>query len=280
MKTAFWKADWFLGLVIAIVLFGFARTAGFIPSVERWAYDVGVRMTSKAPSDRIAVIAIDEASLANIGRWPWSREVHAKLIDELQAAHAKVIAHTAFFFEPQKDAGLAYVQKALDVYRKAWPAAPAAEGIAGVAPIGAATPAAQVPQPPAEVAEIGRILDEASTVLDADARLAASVKKAGNVILPLEFRELTNGPPPGKPDKPLPDYIARNTIGAATNGGGSFLHGNNVLFPVESIGAGATGVGHLNSVVDEDGAVRFEPLVIDYYGQQFPSVALLVARRA
>jgi len=277
MKTAFWKADWFLGLVIAIVLFGFARTAGFIPSVERWAYDVGVRMTSKAPSDRIAVIAIDEASLANIGRWPWSREVHAKLIDELQAAHAKVIAHTAFFFEPQKDAGLAYVQKALDVYRKAWPPAPAAEGIAGVAPIGAATPAAQVPQPPAEVAEIGRILDEASTVLDADARLAASVKKAGNVILPLEFRELTNGPPPGKP---LPDYIARNTIGAATNGGGSFLHGNNVLFPVESIGAGATGVGHLNSVVDEDGAVRFEPLVIDYYGQQFPSVALLVAAKS
>ena len=280
MKTAFWKADWFLGLVIALALFGFARTAGFIPSVERWAYDVGVRMTSKAPSDRIAVIAIDEPSLANIGRWPWSREVHAKLIDQLLAAHAKVIAHTAFFFEPQKDAGLAYVQKALDVYRKAWPAPPAAEGIAGVAPIGAATPAAQVPQPPAETAEIGRILEEASTVLDADARLAASVKKAGNVVLPLEFRELSSGPPPGRPDKALPDYVARNTIGAATNGGGGFLYGNNVLFPIESIGAAAAGVGHLNSVVDEDGAVRFEPLVIDYYGQQFPSMALLVAAKS
>ena len=35
MKTAFWKADWFLGLVIAIALFGFARTTGFIPGVTR-----------------------------------------------------------------------------------------------------------------------------------------------------------------------------------------------------------------------------------------------------
>ena len=42
MKTAFWKADWFLGLVIAIVLFGFARFSGFIPGLERWAYDLGV----------------------------------------------------------------------------------------------------------------------------------------------------------------------------------------------------------------------------------------------
>ena len=29
MKTAFWKADWFLGLIIAIALFGFARMSGF-----------------------------------------------------------------------------------------------------------------------------------------------------------------------------------------------------------------------------------------------------------
>src|SRR5690348_5747852 len=252
MKTAFWKADWFLGLVIAVVLFGFARTAGFIPSVERWAYDLGVRMTSKPPSDRIAVIAIDEQSIANIGRWPWSRDVIAKLIDELAAAHAKVVGDTVFFFEPQKDPGLAYVQRALDVIHKAWPAP--APDVPGVAPIGAETPAAQAPQPPAEVAEIGRILDEASASLDSDARLAASVKKAGNVLVPLAFEQLSYGAPPGRPDKALPDYVLRNTIGASTDGGGSFLH--------------------------EDGAVRFEPLILDYYGQQLPSLALMIAAKS
>jgi serine/threonine-protein kinase len=281
MKTAFWKADWLLGLVIAVVLFGFARTAGFIPGVERWAYDVGVRMTSKQPSDRIAIIAIDEQSIGNIGRWPWSRDVLAKLIDELSAAHAKVIGDTVFFFEPQKDPGLVYVQKALDVFHKAWPPAPGGTDIAGVAPIGNATPAAQpAAQPPAEVAEIGRILEEASAALDSDARLAASVKKAGNVLVPLEFREITYGAPPGRPDKPLPDYVARNTIGASTDGGGSFLHGNIPLVPIEPVGAVAAGIGHLDSVLDEDGAVRYEPLVIDYYGQQFPSLALLIAAKS
>eukprot|EP01035_Chromulina_nebulosa_P015584 gene15584-20648_t len=44
--------------------------------------------------------------MANIGRWPWPREVHAELIDQLSAAKAKTVAHTAFFFEPQTDRGL------------------------------------------------------------------------------------------------------------------------------------------------------------------------------
>ena len=35
MKTPFWKADWFLGLVITIALFGFARVSGLIPGVEQ-----------------------------------------------------------------------------------------------------------------------------------------------------------------------------------------------------------------------------------------------------
>ena len=39
-------------------------------------------------------------------------------------------------------------------------------------------------------------------------------------------------------------------------------------------------MGHLNSSLDEDGAVRFEPLVIDYYGQQFPSLSLMLAAKS
>ena len=278
MKKAFWKADWFAGLVIAVALFGFARAAGFVPALERWAYDVGVRMTSKPPSDRIAVIAIDGPSIDNIGRWPWPRDVHAKLIEQLAAAHAKVIAHTAFFSEPEKDPGLAYVEKALEVYRKAWP--PAQPEVPGVAPIGGATPAAQGAQPPAEVAEIGRILDEASSALNSDAHLAAAVKKAGNVVIPLAFNELSYTPPPGKPDKPLPEDVAKNTIGAATGGGGEFLHGNAPLVPIPAIAGAVAGIGHLNTVVDEDGAVRYEPLVIDYFGQQVPSLALMIAAKS
>jgi eukaryotic-like serine/threonine-protein kinase len=189
MKIAFWKTDWFLGLVIAIVLLGFARTSGFIPGLERWAYDLGVRMTSKSPSDRIAVIAIDEQSIANIGRWPWPREVQAQLIDKLAEARAKVNGNTTFFFEPQKDPGLADVEKMLEIYGRAYPV----EGteVPGVSPIGGQTPAAQVVEPSAEVAEIGKLLNEASVALNSDVRLAASIRKADNVLVPLAFGELS-----------------------------------------------------------------------------------------
>src|SRR3990167_4965565 len=109
-KLGFWKADWFLGLMVAVVMLIAAR-GDLIQSLERKAYDLGVQAATRASSDRIAVIAIDDASIANIGRWPWSREVHARMIDLLAGAKAKVVANTTFFFEPQRDAGLVYIEK-------------------------------------------------------------------------------------------------------------------------------------------------------------------------
>jgi len=276
MKTAFWKADWFFGLVIVVAVFIFNQVSGVIPGLERWAYDLGVKSTSKAPSDKVAIIAIDDQSIANIGRWPWPRDVQAKLVDQLVAAKAKVIGNTTFFFEAEKDPGLAYVQKMLDVYNKAYPAV-AAE-VPGVAPIGAQTPAAQGAQPPAEVAEIGKILNEASSALNNDVRLAASMKNAGNVLVPMQF-DASYGAPQGKPDKALPEYVAKNAIGGAT-GDGNSLHGLAVQYPIEQIGANVAGMGHLTGVLDADGATRFEPLVIDYYGQYFPSLSLVLAARS
>ena len=276
MKTAFWKADWFFGLVIVVAVFIFNQVSGVIPGLERWAYDLGVKSTSKAPSDKVAIIAIDDQSIANIGRWPWPRDVQAKLVDQLVAAKAKVIGNTTFFFEAEKDPGLAYVQKMLDVYNKAYPAT-AAE-VPGVAPIGGQTPAAQGAQPPADVAEIGKLLNEASSALNNDVRLAASMKNAGNVLVPIQF-DASYGAPQGKPDKALPEYVAKNAIGGAT-GDGNSLHGLAVQYPIEQIGANAAGMGHLTGVLDADGATRFEPLVIDYYGQYFPSLSLMLAARS
>jgi len=42
MKTAFWKADWFFGLVIVVAVFAFSKMSGVVPGLERWAYDLGV----------------------------------------------------------------------------------------------------------------------------------------------------------------------------------------------------------------------------------------------
>jgi serine/threonine-protein kinase len=47
--------------------------------------------------------------------------------------------------------------------------------------------------------------------------------------------------------------------------------------PIASLGQAAAGVGHLNLLQDVDGAIRMEPLLVNYYGQAVPSLALLTA---
>jgi len=108
---AFWKADWFAGVAILVVAMVLHVATDFISTLERRFYDYASTSTSRQPSDRIAVIAIDDQSIANLGRWPWPRDIHAKLIDQLAAAKAKTIVHTAFFFEPQVDPGLVFIRR-------------------------------------------------------------------------------------------------------------------------------------------------------------------------
>src|SRR5215467_3141390 len=258
-KASFWKKDWFLGLVVSLVLL-FAGGTQIIQGLERSAYDWGVRASSRTPSDKIAIIAIDKQSIDNIGRWPWSREVHAKMIDRLAAAKAKVIGYTVFFSEPQLDPGLVYVNRLLETFRK-------------IVPDSSAPPRGVSP----EVLEMGATLQEAESSLNTDRKLADAFTKAGNVVLPMLF---TLGEPRGKPDKPLPDFVRKNALSIQGKGEEIPLSTTGVEVPiVESLGASAAAVGHLNAVPDVDGAIRTEALAITYYDEFYPSVAaMLVAK--
>lgn len=57
------------------------------------------------PADGPIIVAIDEPSLAELNvQWPWPRSLHARLIEALRAAGAKVIALDIIFSEPSSDA--------------------------------------------------------------------------------------------------------------------------------------------------------------------------------
>ena len=68
-KKGFWKTDWFLGLTVSCFML-VAAGSDLIRSLERKAYDLGVQQSTRTPLGRVAVIAIDDASIANLGRWP------------------------------------------------------------------------------------------------------------------------------------------------------------------------------------------------------------------
>ena len=173
-RGKFWRTDWFVGVLVVLAVLALHQTTDFIGTLDRRFYDWASTQSGRQPSDRIAVIAIDDQSIANIGRWPWSREVHAEMIDKLAAAKAKTIVHTVFFFEPQTDRGLSYIRKIKETLG----------------------PEVSAPEQP-----VGKLIADAEAALDTDGKLAASMTKAGNVLIPSVF---VLGEPQGKPDKPLP----------------------------------------------------------------------------
>jgi signal transduction histidine kinase/CHASE2 domain-containing sensor protein len=94
------KAAW----TIMIVLI--AASAGILvdwraPGIDRYSRDWLMRARGPLPApDDIAIVAIDETSIARFGRFPWPRSVIARAIDALAAAQPKVIALDVLFTDP------------------------------------------------------------------------------------------------------------------------------------------------------------------------------------
>ena len=256
MKKGTWTADWVVALVTCLV-FGAAALIRLdtLEGLERVAYDIGVQGTHRTPSERIAVIAIDDRSIDNLGRWPWPRNIQADMIDNLHVGGAKVVGNLIFYSEPQIDPGLEYIEKLRDTY--------AAAGV--------------------RIPALGRQLKEASKALNTDAILAGSLRRAGNVVLPMSFER---GEPRGNPDAPLPEFVVRNAIDdvSSTSDDGTAAQPPPARAaqtpPIPEIGRHALAIGHDTPSLDVDGGIRKEMLVLRYYDQYFPSVALLVAAQS
>lgn len=273
--ASFWRADWFAGVVVVIAAVLLHITTDLVSSMERRFYDFGSTSTSRQPSDRIAVIAIDDQSIANLGRWPWSRDIHAKLIDKLAAAKAKTIVQTTFFIEPQVDPGLVFIKKIKDALAAGKPTVPAipttTTAPASEPALAASAPAESAPPATLPTDPLSQLIAQAELALDTDTILGKSLQNAGNVLLPSVF---VLGEPLGKPDKPMPPYALKSALDDVNGFSVPALRGQQ---PIESLGGVAAGIGHLNQWNDSDGAVRFEPLLVNYYGKAVPSMALLAA---
>ncbi len=250
-----------LGIVVSLVIL-LLGSGELMQSLERKAYDLGVGATSRTPSDKIAVIAIDKTSLDNIGRWPWSRDIMADMVERLAGAKAKVIATTVLFSEPQRDAGLGYIERMI-----------ANCGITDTPAV--AEPIS--PNPSSDCVTLEPLLREAEDKLNTDRRLASALRQANNVALPMLF---TLGDPIGRADGELPDYVRANAVKLSGDGAPPLPAVSIDAAVIPPLGSTARGIGHLNVAPDVDGAIRTDPLVIDYYGQYYPALSLLVAARS
>jgi serine/threonine-protein kinase len=292
-KQNFWKKDWFLGLIIVIGFAGLYPT-GMTQGIERWAYDWGLNATSAVPNKQIAVLAIDEKSLETVGRWPWSRHIHARAIEKLKAAGAKVVGHTAFFFEPQEDPGLAVILN-LDEYMsnsglsrmELNPETGEDIALPGEEIDRLMNQAVQIRNADSLIEDIDFLgssilgiqqkIQEAKILLDGDKALGNIIAEAGNVVLPT-FMFL--GEAYGKPDHETPEYVQQFSLTSTIKKDQHQpLSAYGMQFPTEKVAGFATGMGHLNAVLDIDGSARSEALVVDYFGEYYPSMALMLAAK-
>jgi adenylate cyclase len=103
-----WRQRVLVGTGLALVTGLLALALGqlhFVRGVEWKLYDVRMRRTvdpANAPRN-IAIVEIDEDSIRAleplVGRWPWPRVMHARLIDFLARGPARLIAYDALFLE-------------------------------------------------------------------------------------------------------------------------------------------------------------------------------------
>lgn len=102
-------ARWLLAL--SFIAIAELTVLGHLPAtlVERLdviAYDMRMRIQGGGLDPRVVIVDIDEKSLAALGRWPWSRDTIARLVDKLDARYfARAIGFDVVFSEPDTSSG-------------------------------------------------------------------------------------------------------------------------------------------------------------------------------
>jgi CHASE2 domain-containing sensor protein len=138
---------WLLAAALLVLVLALAQatrepSGRAVSRLDALVYDAGLSLWARPPRDDVVIVAIDDDSLIQVGRWPWRREVTALLLERLQAAGPRSIGIDLLFAEPAAgDARLAA----------------AADGPAPVVlPIARPAPAADGEPPLVPVAGIGR----------------------------------------------------------------------------------------------------------------------------
>ncbi|MGH8481313.1 MAG: CHASE2 domain-containing protein, partial [Nevskiaceae bacterium] len=301
MKERFWSKDWFaaLAFVLVFLVLAFGVFSDGFQGLERYAYDLGVRARDRAPSDKVAIIAIDEQSIRNLGRFPWPRNLHAAMMDLLREGGAKAVGNSVLFTEAQEDPGLQYINEIAGLIEQSVVGAAPAE----IASLGgaledlaarnkAAAPLARsfagsglATKFKADLEAITGKIDEARGALSVDEALAEAMAKGPPNVLAMTFTAL--GMPAGRPEQPLPDYVRNNALGkvvdrvnARSNGWLPVPTQEGVAVPLAELGVAAAAIGHLTNTLDVDGANRFEALALQHFDELYGSFALMLAAQA
>ena len=182
----------------------------------------------------VVIVDIDEASLADLGHWPWSRDDLASIVEQLTAQGAVIIAFDVLFPEAQDQAQQQILQF-------------------------------QTSLPQAQQQQQAEFFDSLARALDSDSRFAQTIA-SNEVILSTafnhsEFRKWSLS-------QPLP------TLAADRGFMKNLPTMKGYVSNIPSLQQAANYTGFINTYPDADGVMRRARLLQYYDGQLYPSLAL------
>lgn len=95
--------EWLICLAVVLSCAAVLLYTDLLERVDLGIYDAVLRFDSRPANPDILIVAVDEASLQAIGRWPWPRERHAELMENLTKSRPRAVAMDMLFVEPSKD---------------------------------------------------------------------------------------------------------------------------------------------------------------------------------
>jgi adenylate cyclase len=242
-----------------IVLYWTTVHSTLVRNVEAKLLDLRFQLRGiQSPAAPVVVVLIDDRSIAELGRWPWSRQRFSEMVRRLHTAGARVIAFDLLFSEAQTNP----THEALQAMRQALAALyPASSEAAWQA--------------------LQQVLRTLPAAADADAEFATTVQAAGNVLLAFSFDVATSAAPP-RDTAAAPPFLgqaAYRTIRRPEPEPPWLpLVATDVLTPIAPLAQAARALGHVRVAFDTDGTPRYEYPIVPYQDAYYPSFALQAAR--
>jgi len=251
-----WETPFALGVVL-LALTGLLTSAelGLPFRFESLTLDLRFRLRPERPTPaRVVIVGIDDASIAEIGRWPWSRVVFARLLNRLTAAGAKVVGFDLLFSEPQPSP-ITTERSAIESAM-----APLLQKLA-----------------PVERSQFEVSLSDLAHTSDPDATLAEAISMVGTVILPFAVELRLSGMTPNvRP--PLPLVLEKAEYDRVRGVGPDHLpEAVGLRMPIAQLADAGT-LAHVTTVPDAGGGYHYDYPILRYDNSYLPSLSLEAVR--
>ncbi|HEX4505690.1 MAG TPA: adenylate/guanylate cyclase domain-containing protein [Alphaproteobacteria bacterium] len=239
-----------VGLAVAVaagvlIASGLAGNSTVLRGLETASFDLRFRLRGPMPADpAIAIVVVDDHSLAELGRWPLSRQLYARAVTALKSAGAKVIVFDILFPEPEPSV-----------------VSPDERAAAGAAATGGA------------VDGTARAALQRLAGSDPDSAFATAIRAAGNVLLPVGF--IFRGETGNEPEALEASAYAK--FGKSPVEPVFPLRPTAVVPPIETLATAAAGIGEVELAYDLDGAPRYDYAAIPFSADFLPSMPIRAA---